>query len=350
MDKTFSDYGAWMNLLKGNYRKGAGSLRGILSTADTAQKLCADNTAVMAIYGDVDYTDGSCLCAKEIGGTAYAPDAFNHYLNLTGVSDYDSWAETAADLETLKAIAADEKLVAILKNSPALVVPKRTLEDDSWELISDIGQRGLHTILYSIGDTKDIELTDIGTMTMEIADFDHDYLAASTDADTAPITFLTRDLLYKTYQMSSANRNGGGFPSMPLRTTLNVTIFYALPSELKAVIQTAYKAYGKGNSSNDAAWAGMNLWVPLAWELFDDPSYAPTGERDTGNARKYPIFTDDASRVKKMSNGTGDAYMYYTATPANDSPEICLSVQNTGIQLHTHGTDSNLGVCFGFCV
>ena len=298
MDKTFSDYGAWMNLLKGNYRKGAGSLRGILSTAETAQQLCADAAAVMAIYGDVDYTDGSCLCAKEIGGTAYAPAAFNHYLNLTGVSDYDTWAKTAADLETLKAIAADDKLFAILKNSPVLVVPKRTLNDDSWEFISDIGQRGLHTVLYSIGDTKDIELTDIGTMTMEIADFDHDYLAASTDADTAPMTFLTKNLLYQTYQMNTTSSNAGGFRSMALKNTLITTILNALPSELKAVIQTAYKAYGKGSSSNDAAWAGMKLWVPLAWELFDNPRDAPTGERDTGNARMYPIFTDNNSRIK----------------------------------------------------
>lgn len=350
MDKPFSDYGAWMNLLKGNYRKGAGSLRGILSTADTAQKLCADNAAVMAIYGDVDYTDGSCLCAKEIGGTPYAPAAFNHYLNLTGVSDYDTWAETAADLETLKAIAADEKLLAILKNSPALVVPKRTLEDDSWEVISDIGQRGLHTILYSIGDTKDIELTDIGTMTMEIADFDHDYLASSTDADTAPMTFLSRDLLYQTYQMNTTNTNANGFFGSALQNSLNGSDFLGkVPSDLKNVWRTIRKAFGTGNNGNTAQWRSYKLWVPLAWELIDNPSDAPTGERDTGNARKYPIFTDNNSRIKKRNNGLGEEGEFWTASPNARSNAVFLTVEEDGSQ-GSWGAITDMDVCFGFCV
>lgn len=347
MDKVFMDYSAWMSLLKGNYRKGAGSLRGILSTADTAQQLCADNAAVMAIYGDVDYTDGSCLCAKEIGGTAYAPDAFNHYLQLMGVTTYDSWDETTADYEVLKAIAADEKLYAILLNSPALVVPKRTLKDDSWETISQMGTDNLHRLVYSIGDTKDIELTDIGTMTMEIADFDHDYLSASKDADTAPITFLTRDLLYQKYQMNTTSNNKSGYNSMPLRTTIE-GLLGKLSSDLKNKIRTIYKTYGVGDSEN-SGWYGYKIWIPVEWEFLGIKVFAADGERNQGNARMYPIFMDYASRVKRMNNGNGSTAIYWTASARYTNNTDFAAISAGGSYTSYDATTQN-GVCFGFCV
>src|SRR5699024_7330296 len=125
MNFLLSDYGNWMNMLKGNYRKGANTLRGILTNPDAAEQMIGEDAAIMAIYGDVDYSDGSCWCADVIGNTDYAPDAFNRYLNLIGVSTDDTWAESSADTSVLQEIVGNPTLLAIMQNSPSLSIKKR---------------------------------------------------------------------------------------------------------------------------------------------------------------------------------------------------------------------------------
>lgn len=349
MIQDFVDYGNWNNLLKGNYRKGANVLRSILTDPDAASQMVADGAAVMAIYGDTDYADGSCLCANVIGNTDFAPAAFNHYLNLIGVSDYDTWAESAADMDVLSALA-DNGLAPVVQNSPKLLsaVQKRTLNNDSWAQIKAFGEAGVHALVYSIGDTKDVALSDIGTMTMEIADFDHDYLAGNVNADKAPFTFLTKYLLYSTYQMYSTSTNNGGFVSSPLKTTLNGTIINSLPIDLRGIIKTAYKWYGSGNNAESGIWSGNRLWIPLVYELSGGGAGIPTFEHEFGNARRYPIFTDSESRKKKLSNGTGTTSSYWTATPYENATSFWYT--SPGGSHSGNVASAQYGVCFGFCV
>src|SRR5699024_7978196 len=96
---------------------------------------------------------------------------------------------------------------------------------------------GTASEIYSIGDTKDITLSGIGTMTLEIADFDHDYLSGSTSAQKAGISMITRDLLPDTRQMNSSNTNVGGFPASALYDYLNGTILNGLPSDLRSALK-----------------------------------------------------------------------------------------------------------------
>ena len=124
--------------------------------------------------------------------------------------------------------------------------------------------------------------------------------------------------------MKSSNTNNGGFPSSSLCSTLNGSIYNALPSDLKAVIKTAYKWYGTGNNTTNGKWSGHKLWLPLNFEMFGESSYSPDTERNTGNARQYPIFTDNASRIKKMNNGGGSAQWDWLASPyATDAADFC---------------------------
>lgn len=350
MEQQFMDYGSWMNLLKGNYRKGANALRGILSDPSSAAQMTMDGAAIMAIYGDVDYSDGSCLCANVIGETEFAPAAFNHYLNLTGISDYDTWAESAADSNVMSDLAS-KKLSPIVANSPMLaaVVPKRNLEEDSWEKIHSIGSQGLHSVYYSAGDEKNISLSGIGDMTLEIADFDHDYLSGSVSAPKAPITFLCKDLLYDKYSMSSSASNSGGFPSSGMRITLSGTILSALPADLRAVIRPIYKWYLTGNRSDSGKWDSSHLWIPLAYEMFGEQISGNVTEHTIGNARQYPIFTDNASRVKKMNNGAGSPSHYWLGSTPTSADASFYYVGMSG-NYGYNNANNELGACFGFCV
>lgn len=219
---------------------------------------------------------------------------------------------------------------------------------DSWAKIAQASASGIASEVYSLGDTKDIELAGIGTMTLEIADFDHDYLSASTSGDKAGISIITKDLLYQTYQMNSSTTNSGGFPMSELKNTLNGTIYNALPADLLNVIKTAYKWYGYGNGTTNGNWLGTKLWIPLEYEMFGTTTHSPASEA-TG-AKKYPIFTDNASRIKRMNNGSSSAYWYWEASPsASDATNFCCVGSNGGATDY-YANPVTICACFGLCV
>lgn len=223
------------------------------------------------------------------------------------------------------------------------------LNDVSWAQINTLGTAGVLGKMFALGDTKDVTLSGIGTMTLQIADFDHDYLSGATTAEKAAVTFLCKDLLYKTYQMNGSDTNSGGFPSSALCSTLNGSIYNALPSDLKSVIKTAHKWYGTGSNTTNGKWSGHKLWLPLTFEMFGEVSYSPATEHTTGNARQYPIFTDNASRIKKMNNGGGSAQWYWLASPFASNSAIFCRVGSAGSSTSASASDSG-GVCFGLCV
>lgn len=349
MNAMFSDYGAWMNLLKANYRKGEGTLRGILADPVAAGQLVIDRAAVMAIYGDVDYGDGSCLCAEAIGVTDYAPPAFNLYLQIRGLTTHATWEATKADLETLGQVAADPAARQILYHSPGLEAASQGLEMDSWATIKTLGMNGLAKVYYQVGDTKDIVMTgNFGTMTLELADFDHDFLSNSTDADKAPMTFLTKNLLEEVYQMNTTNTNVGGYPSAALRSTLEGNILGKLPVELRNVMRTIYKWYGTGNQTTDGQWLSSSIFIPMEREVYQNRVFSPSTEANNG-ARQYPIFSDNASRVKRLNNGAGNANSYWLASPVSTSDKQFCSVNDTG-GMNNSNASGSFGVCFGLAV
>lgn len=349
MDKLLADYGAWMNMLRGNYRKGAGTLRGLLANPAYAQKVLADDAAIMAIYGDVNYKDGSCWCADVIGKTPYAPDAFNRYLNLAGVSDKGTWAETAADQTVTDKLRANLALRKIVMHSDILnELPDIGLNTDTWEFISQRGKDGTHREFYDLRETKDIELTGIGTMTVEIADFDHEALDTSTTPKRAPFSFLTKDLLYSRYQMNTTSTNVNGYNSSALKATLNGEVWRSLPVELRNKTQYVYKTHGKGNNTENAQVFGYSIWIPTEYEMFGVAQYGPASEA-VKPYRPYPIFTDDASRIKRMNNGRGGQGEYWLAsTLKSDASGFCYIMSN-GKGSNAGAAASN-GVCFGFAV
>lgn len=220
---------------------------------------------------------------------------------------------------------------------------------DSWETIAAVSEAGLASKYYNLGDTKNITISGVGTITLEIADFDHDYLSGSTSANKAGISMITRDLLPATRQMNSSNTNVGGFPASALYDYLNGTILNGLPSDLRSALKTTYKWYGTGNNPTNGQWHGSKVWIPLEYEMFGTTTYAPATEHTTGNARKYPIFTDNASRIKRLNNGSGSANWYWEASPRASNAAAFCAVTSDGTA--SNGSASfTYGVCFGLSI
>ena len=309
------------------------------ATPDDAFKILAGILGITYVLA----SSGVTVTAQSGNDTRTAVAASNGMATFKGLPYGDrTFSATISGAKKTKSVSIDTQKVQYLSLLP--------LNDVSWAQINALGTAGVLGKIFALGDTKDVTLSGIGTMTLQIADFDHDYLSGATTAGKAAVTFLCKNLLYQTYQMNSSNTNSGGFPSSALCSTLNGSIYNALPSDLKAVIKTAYKWYGTGNSTTNGKWSGHKLWLPLTFEMFGESSYSPTTERTTGNARQYPIFTDNASRIKKMNNGGGSAQWYWVASPnASDSDRFC-GVNGGGSSGSTGTAGGSNGVCFGLCV
>lgn len=308
------------------------------ATPDDAFKILAGILGITYVVA----SSGATVTAQSGSDTKTAVAASNGIATFKGLP-YGDWMFSATISGAVKS-----KSVAI-ETQKVQYLSLLSLNDVSWAQINTLGAAGVLGKIFALGDTKDVTLSGIGTMTLQIADFDHDYLSGATTAKKAAVTFLCKNLLYQTYQMNSSDTNNGGFPSSSLCSTLNGSIYNALPSDLKAVIKTAYKWYGTGNSSSNGKWSGHKLWLPLTFEMFGESSYSPATERTTGNARQYRIFTGNASRIKEMNNGGGSAKWYWLASPyAPDSAYFCI-VDVSGSSTGNNASYSG-GVCFGLCV
>lgn len=148
--------------------------------------------------------------------------------------------------------------------------------------------------------------------------------------------------------MNSNNINAGGFPNSRLYAILSGIIYNALPSDLRNVVKTIYKWYGSGNNTTNGQWFGSKIWIPLEYEMFGNTIFGPATEHSTGNARLYPAFTDNASRIKNLDNGADDPQWYWLATPGPGGSSF-VSVDSNG-SVGLHNAVMPQGVAFGLCI
>ena len=175
------------------------------------------------------------------------------------------------------------------------------LADLTWTEIDAIGQSGAASSAFSIGDTKDISVSG-ETLTMEIYGFNHDDL---TSGGKAPYTFGMKNLMANTREKTSA-----GNKSSSVQTDA-VQIFLL--------------------SVNEVAGTQSDSWV------------------SNNEGSRYPVFSSNASRVKKLSNGISAAQSWWLRSPRLGASYLFCNVGPIGSMNISDASDS-FGVCFGFCI
>ena len=214
------------------------------------------------------------------------------------------------------------------------------LADYSWSAIAAISESGQASNVWNIGDEKDITVGS-ETITLQIYDFNHDDLSTSGKAG---ITFGLKNLMASTKAMNSSNTNSGGFTGSAMYTWLQGDLYNSLPSDLKSVIKEVKKKASAGSQSTTINTNSMKIFLFSEVECFGTTSYSVSGE-----GSQYPIFTDAASRTKKLSNGSGSARGWWERSPVASSSTSFCNVINSG-DADNNSASNTYGVCFGFCV
>ena len=263
---------------------------------------------------------------KEVTGFTFSPQTFS-----------------SAGTKTVT-ISYTENGVTKTATLSVTVIQVGAFATSTWAEIKAAVQAGIGGLdlsqYWAVGDTKPVTLTTGETIELQIAGFNHD---TYSDGVTAPVTLVMKDCLNATAKMNNLDDNTGGYPASAMKTYVETNIYNKLPSDLKAIVapvkKKCYTAYSNANSLSEANY---NVWLLAEAEVFDGVSYTISD----GEGTKYPIFTDDASRIKKVNN-SGYNWWLRSAYWRNSDRFVC--VLSSGAIYFTYAS-SVIGVVVGLCI
>lgn len=178
-----------------------------------------------------------------------------------------------------------------IEQDTLLKYPQFSLEDVSWEFISNVAKTGMADKYFSLGDKKKVKFTtpDFGETEQYayIVGFNHDTLSDGTGK--AGITFMMySDMHLK--MLKNANENAN-WANTIVRETLNSSVLDSFDDGLKNSIRTVRKDYAIYPSGS--SYTNDKLWIPSTTELGRQ-----AGETDP-NGTKYTYIT--LSVIQKIS-------------------------------------------------
>ena len=234
--------------------------------------------------------------------------------------------------------------------TPDKITVTKAFSDCSWSEISEYvgmaeqGKINLSTqSVWSVGDTKDVTLTTGETIQLQIADFNHDTFE---DGTTAPVSLIMKDCLAESTVMIQVSPSTGGSSTESNTKSSSENhmkvaeklIYDILPTDLKAIVAPVKKkCYMTYNDASSLSEESYNIWLLSEAEVFGSVSYTVGSDEGT----QYPIFTDNASRIKQYSWGLRSLYL--------SSANSLVSVNSDGSVGYCR-PNMSIGVLAGLCI
>ena len=198
-------------------------------------------------------------------------------------------------------------------------------QKDSWETIASNVRRG-NTSKYNVGDTKEVDLGDLGIHTVRISN-----MSACTNGETSETAcgFVVEfaDIITQ-HRFNSTATNVGGWKDSELRTYINGTIFSALPSDLKMVMIQTKVISGHGNKANETNFSTSDaLYLLSAHEVYEDGTGNKVSSIDTayGTTKQLDYYknqgvtTSNYAGTIKQYNGSDSDWWLRSANSFNTS-------------------------------
>lgn len=110
------------------------------------------------------------------------------------------------------------------------------------------------------------------------------------------MTFGLKEQMQQARRMHSADDNTVGFTGTEMYSWLNTELYNQLPADLRGVIKTTDKKTCVGGGNGQIRCDSMKIFLFSEEECFGRAIQSAGGE--SASNESYPIFTDDASRVK----------------------------------------------------
>ncbi len=191
-------------------------------------------------------------------------------------------------------------------------------QKDSWSTIAANVKSG-NTSKYNVGDTKEVDLGDLGIHTVRISN-----MSECTNGETSETAcgFVVEfaDIITK-QKFNSTNTNKGGWKDSEMRTYINGAIYNAIPSDLQNVIASTKVISGHGNTTGEENFETQDkLYLLNAQEVWNGNNY----DTSVGTSKQLDYYknqgvtTSSYAGAKKQYNGSNSywwlrsACFYYT--------------------------------------
>ena len=232
----------------------------------------------------------------------------------------------------------------VFKQKPVSFAP--TFADNTWEQIIAASESNSIPSTWKVGDEITIQLSGSFNepITLQIWDFKH--FDKSDGSGKAGICFGMKHLMKSTQKMNSSDTNSGGWNNCVMKKTVMNNIYNSIPVEIRNHIKevNTYANSGGNGSSSQGLLSKDKVFLPGLTEC--DNSWSSQNRTETGQ-KKFPIFSDNNSRIKKLSNGSGSANWWWTRSPYYSNASRFCSFYGTG-GYHNYGASLSRGVCFCF--
>ena len=260
--------------------------------------------------------------------------------------------------------------------------PVRTLNDYTWDEISEISASGRAASMFKVGDRKEVVLNGtVGALTFNdyhtyafIIGFDHNASREGSNrihfqfAKTAlsggtDICFTDGQHLNSgssaAFRMNTSNTNSGGWKDSYMRnnicgtskTSTSGRFMGAIPSALRNALKSVTKYTdntGNASTSSSAVTATTDyIFLLSEYEVFGSCSIANSNE--ASRQQQYAYYSAGNSKVKYRHTSTSSTAIWWLRS-ANRHSSLSFVVVNA------YGSDGNsitnysLGVAPGFCV
>ena len=200
---------------------------------------------------------------------------------------------------------------------------------DSWKTIQNAVMLG-NTDLYKIGDTKKVDLGDLGTHTVRIAN-KSECTNGETSETACGFVVEFADIITQ-QQSNNTNTNVGGWKSSNLRTHVNGTIYDSLPVDLQNIIVETKVISGHGLTNGETNFETQDkLYLLSAKEVYGVKYQYDTVDLETRQLDYYKnegVSTSSYSGAIKKYNGVSAQWFLRSAFSGNAT--YFLNVESDG--------------------
>lgn len=360
---------------KGGTAPAAQTIEGLAAAVGTIQNGIALQLIVTVSAGaTVTATNGS----KTIRGTSGSTGVCTLTVPETG-----TWSVSA----TLDGKTSDTKSVSITDSYAVALtfsfVVSPTLNDNEWEVIKSVSDKGQGANYWSIGDRKEVTLNGtVGHLSLSnyttyafIIGFNHNQeleganrihfqlgktaLSGGTDVALCDNKYDSRPSATGYFSMNASNTNSGGWKSSQMRTNIcgtslsnySGTMIAVIPATLRAVLKLVTKYTdntGGGSAVASNVTATTDYFFLLSeFEVFGSIKYANSNE--SSKQAQYAYYSAGNSKIKYKHNGTSITAEWWLRSPRASVSYAFVGVRPDATVNYSNALES-IGFAPGFCI
>ena len=264
--------------------------------------------------------------------------------NTTGIATFDNlqYGEYLVSINNSGTTKTQNITIDALKiYEISFTVISATLNDNSWDIISEISASGEASNYWNVGDTKTIIINgQVGNTTFSNLSIDAYILGINHNASVegnnrihfciGKVNNKTVGLIdsqYRQYPMTSSgyfsmsygddDTNVGGWNGCYMRSTIMPAIKDALPTDLQNVLKTVTKftdnTGGRSDNSSNVTATTETICLEAEFEVHGTRIFANSYEQN--KQQQYDYYKNGNSKVRYKYNDTNSVVWWWNRSP-----------------------------------